>query len=133
MCSTPLAAAPGRRRCGGRCSYTADVTDDGSWVRRRVRLAEVPEELVATIDSLVSGCLVVRDGDSVEIVHQVAFRARPRLRVRPEAARSDLVLGRDLRIAARTWTDHGRSDDDVYRGARLSPPLSSGASGTPNR
>jgi WD40 repeat protein/DNA-binding SARP family transcriptional activator len=101
----------------------ADVTDDGSWVRRRVKLADVPDELVATIDSLVSGRLVVRDGDSVEIVHEVAFRAWPRLRAWLEAARSDLVLGRDLRIAARTWTDHGRSDDDVYRGARLAAAI----------
>ena len=101
----------------------ADVTDDGSWVRRRVTLADVPEELVATIDSLVSGRLVVRDGDSVEIVHEVAFRAWPRLRAWLEAARSDLVLGHDLRIAARAWTDHGRSDDDVYRGARLAAAI----------
>ena len=33
--------------------------------------------------------------------------------------RADLTIDRDLRIAARAWADHGRSDDDVYRGGRL--------------
>ena len=97
----------------------ADVTDDGSWVRRRVRLDAIPDELVPTVDAMVDGRIVVRAGDTVEIVHEVVFRAWPRLQAWLNDARRDLVLGRDLRLAARAWADHGRADDDVYRGARL--------------
>ena len=97
----------------------ADVTDDGSWVRRRVRVDSVPAELAPTFDALVEGRLVVRDGDTVEIAHEVVFRAWPRLQRWLEAARTDLVLAHDLRVAARRWVDQGQADDEVYRGARL--------------
>ena len=32
---------------------------------------------------------------------------------------AELVLGRELRSAARAWDVDGRNDDDLYRGARL--------------
>ena len=97
----------------------ADVTDDGSWVRQRVHRDDIPPELEPALDALVDGRLVVRDGDTVEIAHEIVFRAWPQLHVWLEEARADLVLGRDLRLAARAWEDQGRRDDDVYRGARL--------------
>jgi WD40 repeat protein len=97
----------------------ADVTEDGSWVRRRLHRSDIPPVLEPAFDALVDGRLVVRDGDTVEVAHEVVFRAWPRLQTWLEEARSDLVLGRDLRVAARSWAEQGHSDDDVYRGARL--------------
>ena len=97
----------------------ADVTDEGVWTRRRVRFDELPAAQANAVDALVDARLVVRGEDTVEIVHEVVFRAWPLLAGWLEAARADLVLERDLRIAARVWDDEGRTDDTVYRGGRL--------------
>ncbi len=96
-----------------------DVTDDGLWVRRRVPVEEMPAELTAAVDALVDARLVRRDDREIDVVHEVVFGAWPRLVEWLEEVRTDLVLDHDLRIAARAWDAHGRSDDDVYRGARL--------------
>jgi DNA-binding SARP family transcriptional activator/WD40 repeat protein len=96
-----------------------DVTDDGQWVRRRVEIEELPDELSPAVGALVDARLVQRDDRMVDVVHEVVFRAWPRLAGWLEEARADLVTDRELRAAARTWDVEGRSDDDVYRGARL--------------
>ena len=97
----------------------ADVTDDGLWTRRRVPINDVPDELLAAVDALVATRLVVRSETTIEIVHEVVFRAWPRLVCWLEEARADLIRERDLIVAARMWDAEGRSDDNVYRGARL--------------
>ena len=96
-----------------------DVTDDGEWVRRRIAADEFPAAWAAAVDALVEQRLVVRDGDTVDVVHEVVFRAWPQLVAWLEEAREDLVLDRDLRAGARRWDAEGRTDDDVLRGARL--------------
>jgi len=101
----------------------ADVTEDGSWVRRRAHRTDVPGELVPAFDALVAARLVVRDGDDFELVHEVVFRAWSQLSAWLEAARVDLTLGHDLRVAARAWDAGGRVDDDVWRGARLAAAI----------
>ena len=71
------------------------------------------------VDALVDARLVRRDETVVDVVHEVVFSAWPRLVAWLDEARADLVLDRELRAAARAWDARGRSDDDVYRGARL--------------
>ncbi len=61
----------------------------------------------------------MRNDETVEITHEVVFRTWPRLARWLELARTDLVLERDLRAAARSWDAEGRTDDNLYRGARL--------------
>lgn len=96
----------------------ADITDDGIWTRQRVSVDQLGDHTRA-VDALVDARLVVRDDRTVEIAHEVAFRAWPRLARWLEEARSDLVLDRDVRVAARMWDAGDRSDDLVYRGTRL--------------
>ena len=96
-----------------------EVTEDGEWVRRRVGADELPPELAPALDALVAARLVVRGDDTVDVVHEVVFRAWPQLETWLEEVREDLVLDRDVRAAARVWDAQGRADDDVWRGARL--------------
>jgi WD40 repeat protein len=100
----------------------ADVTDDGVWTRRRVTIDELPDDREA-LAALVDARLVVRNGETVEITHEVVFRTWPRLVEWLEVSRNDLVLERDLRAAARAWDADGRTDDNLYRGARLHAAL----------
>jgi WD40 repeat protein len=100
----------------------ADVTDDGVWTRRRLPVEELPGD-PAALAALVDARLVVRNGETVEITHEVVFRTWPRLAHWLELARTDLVLERDLRAAARGWDSDGRTDDRLYRGARLHAAL----------
>jgi len=96
-----------------------DVTDEGAWVRRRVASAELPQAARPAIDALLDARLVVHTGDTLDVVHEVVFRAWPQMGVWLEEARVDIALERDLRSSARTWDANGRSDDDVLRGTRL--------------
>lgn len=97
----------------------ADVADDGTWMRRRVRLDAVPDQLLGALDVLVDGRLAARSADSVEVVHEVVFTAWPQVAAWLDEARIDIVLEREISSAARLWAAAGRSDDDVLRGARL--------------
>jgi DNA-binding SARP family transcriptional activator/WD40 repeat protein len=96
-----------------------DVTEDGQWVRRRVPVDELPEDLAIAVEGLVEARLVQLDNEQLDVVHEVVFHAWPRLASWLEEARAELVLDRELRSAARAWDVDGRRDDDLYRGARL--------------
>ena len=63
--------------------------------------------------------MIVHTGDTLDVVHEVVFRAWPQMANWLEEARADIMLERDLRAAARSWDADGRSDDDVLRGGRL--------------
>ncbi|MGI9052631.1 MAG: BTAD domain-containing putative transcriptional regulator [Ilumatobacteraceae bacterium] len=97
----------------------ADVTDGGQFTRRRARIDDIPARLIPAVDTLVDARLVVRGEATVEVVHEVVLRAWPRLAAWLAEARDDLVRGRELVIASRTWDAEGRSDDNVHRGERL--------------
>jgi DNA-binding SARP family transcriptional activator/WD40 repeat protein len=96
-----------------------DVTEDGQWVRRRVPVDDMPDELADALDALVDARVVQRDDRQIDVVHEVVFHAWPQLASWLEEARGELVQLRELRAAARAWDAGGRNDDDLYRGARL--------------
>jgi len=96
-----------------------DVTDDGAWTRRRVPSNDMPPEMDSAIEALLAARLVVHTGDTLDIVHEVVFRAWPQMVEWLEEARADITLERDLRGAARSWDVERRSDDNVLRGSRL--------------
>ena len=100
----------------------ADVTDEGVWARRRVPVAELPDDQRA-LDALVSSRLVMVADDTADIVHEVVFRAWPQLATWLEQARADIVRERELASAAHTWDVDGRPDDNLWRGARLQAAL----------
>jgi WD40 repeat protein len=100
----------------------ADITEEGAWTRRRVTVDEVADRS-RSIDALVDARLVVRDEHTVEIAHEAVFRAWPQLAEWLEEARSDMLLEREARVAARAWDVDGRLDDNVYRGTRLHATL----------
>ena len=96
-----------------------DVTEDGEWVRRRIGIGDIPTALGLALDALVDERLVVRDDETVDVVHEVVFRAWPQLAGWLDEARVDIVLDREL---ARCGTDLGGAGPHRRRRpARRSP------------
>jgi DNA-binding SARP family transcriptional activator/WD40 repeat protein len=106
----------------------ADTDDGGALVRRRVRLAELglgdqglPRRDV--VEAFVGRRLLSVDEDRLEVAHEALLTAWPRL----TRWLADDAVGRALRRhlvpAAREWDAAGRSDAELYRGARLAAAL----------
>jgi WD40 repeat protein/DNA-binding SARP family transcriptional activator len=102
-------------------------TDD---TRRRVLRAELvslasrAHEMEAAIDALGRARLLSFDrdpetrGPTVEVAHEALLREWDRLRDWIDAARDDLLLARELAVAARAWRKAGREPSFLVSGSR---------------
>lgn len=94
-------------------------------VRRQARRDELgldgPDGDARTraLQALIDARLVSTSDDRFEVAHEALFSAWPRL----VAWLDDDAVGRAIRAhlvpAAVEWDDHGRPDDELYRGSRL--------------
>ncbi len=114
------------RRLFSRLVSLGDGRDDTG---RRVavrELATVPEHVV---DQFVRHRLLVLDREplsrerTVEIAHEALLRSWPRLNAWLDEDRDGLRRLRHLADVTNTWVLRGRTDDDLYRGARLDEAL----------
>jgi WD40 repeat protein/energy-coupling factor transporter ATP-binding protein EcfA2 len=98
------------------------IGDDVEQSRRRVRVEElVPEGFTADtvkdlLELLADARLVILDGDTAEVAHEVLIRRWPMLQGWLAADREGLRLHRLLGDAARLWDRSGREATDLYRG-----------------
>ncbi|MEV0756503.1 hypothetical protein [Streptosporangium sp. NPDC050280] len=104
-----------------RLTALGEGTED---TRRRV----APDELlsgpngtaVATVlTRLTEARLLTVDEDSVQVAHEAVIRSWPRLRGWLAEDREFVRLHRRLTEAAAEWEQHGREDELLYRGMRL--------------
>jgi hypothetical protein len=63
--------------------------------------------------------LLVLDGDTVQIAHDVLLRAWPRLRGWLDREQANWILYAQLRDDAARWAEHGRDSSFFYRGSEL--------------
>lgn len=63
--------------------------------------------------------LLVLDGDTVQIAHDVLLRAWPRLRAWLDREQANWILYAQLRDDAARWAEHGRDSSFFYRGSEL--------------
>ena len=96
--------------------------------RRLLSSGPEHEEL---IDLLVSSRLVTSDAGVVEIAHEALARAWPRLQGWLEEDVEGQRILHHLSAAADSWDLLGRTDSELYRGARLSQALEWRARGNP--
>ncbi|MFJ9847235.1 AAA family ATPase [Kitasatospora sp. NPDC101155] len=91
--------------------------------RRRLPYADLlnsGDDAAATvIERFTQGRLLTREGDHVEITHEVLLRAWPRLRDWIKADRTDNLTRQELEEAALTWHRAQREAGMLYRGGRL--------------
>ncbi len=101
----------------------ARVDEEGHVARRAARWRDLPASVHPLLERLVQArLLVARDDDGerlLEVAHEALFRSWDRLARWLEAGAEALRLARDVRIAAGGWHRHGRSEDHLWRGARL--------------
>jgi DNA-binding SARP family transcriptional activator/WD40 repeat protein len=101
----------------------AELSEDGVWTRRRRPLSEISAVELPAVAAMTDARLIVRGEATVEIVHEVVFRAWPRAVEWLAVAEGAKRIERDVSTAARAWDAEHRVDDNVYRGARLEAAL----------
>ena len=71
------------------------------------------------LEAFVGSRLLVLDGDTVQIAHDVLLRAWPRLRGWLEGDQASWILYAQLQEDAAQWAEHGRDPAFLYRGTQL--------------
>ena len=93
--------------------------DARRWASRR-EVADVDSDRSAeVVAALADSRLLVVDGDRITVVHEALLRTWPRLGGWIAEERADLLARQEVRWAAQLWAAGGRSEADLYRGARL--------------
>jgi WD40 repeat protein len=103
------------------------VGPDGQLGRRAVPRAQLAagrrDAARGTVDTALeafaSSRLLVLDGDTVQIAHDVLLRAWPRLRAWLDNEQANWILYAQLQEDAARWAEHGRDPSFLYRGRQL--------------
>ena len=102
-----------------------ELGDGTADTRRRVGLEEMsavgddPGAAAHVLAVLTAARLVIADEHAVEVAHEALIREWPRLRAWLDEDRDSLRVQAHLTQAARDWEAAGRSEEDLYAGARL--------------
>ena len=110
-----------RALCRSTLARLVALAPDGSPVRRRVQSRALRADAARdeVLSLLADARLVSTEADSVAVAHESLATAWPRLHTwLEEDAESSRVLA-TLSTAADAWEADGRSEEDLYRGARL--------------
>jgi hypothetical protein len=100
-------------------SRLADLSPDGSIVRRSLSWAGVPTEALRIIDAFATARLLVTDEVGVEVAHEALFRRWKKLATWIEASYEHLRLLGQVRIAAAEWDRQGRRAEFLWPDKRL--------------
>ena len=103
------------------------VGPHGQLARRAVPRAELAagrreaarRALGTVLEAFASSRLLVLDGDTVQIAHDVLLRAWPRLRGWLDSEQANWILYTQLQEDAAEWAAHGRDPSFLYRGSQL--------------
>jgi DNA-binding SARP family transcriptional activator/WD40 repeat protein len=107
------------------------VSENGSWVRRWVRRAELAgledQAARAALAVLTDRRLVVARADDVSVAHEALLTGWPRLHGWLEDGQARAQTRERLAAAAATWQDDGLDPAALYRGTRLQAALDTAA------
>jgi WD40 repeat protein len=103
------------------------VDPDGQLARRPVPRADLCASRRGTarhavdnvLEAFAASRLLVLDGDTVQIAHDVLLRAWPRLRGWLDREQASWILHTQLQEDAARWAEHGRDSSFLYRGSQL--------------
>jgi len=103
------------------------VGPDGQLARRLVPRADLYAGVRGTarravdnvLEAFAGSRLLVLDGDTVQIAHDVLLRAWPRLRGWLDREQASWILYIQLQEDAARWAEHGRDPSFLYRGSQL--------------
>jgi hypothetical protein len=107
------------------------VNEDGAWVRRWARRAELvaadDDAAAVALTVLTDRRLVVARADDVGIAHEALLTGWPRLHGWLEDGRSRAAVRERLSAATTAWEESGHDPAEMYRGTRLQAALDVGA------
>ena len=98
-----------------------EIGTDGAPMRRRISLTPLRDDAAhdRVLSALAQARLVSVEEDTLVIAHESLALAWPRLRGWLESDAEGMRTMHALANAAATWEADGRTDEDLYRGARL--------------
>jgi hypothetical protein len=97
----------------------ADLSPDGSIIRRSLSWAGVPTEARRIIDAFATARLLVTDEVGVEVAHEALFRRWKKLANWIKDDYEQLRLLRQIRMAAAEWNREGRRGEFLWPDKRL--------------
>ena len=97
---------------------------DGQLARRPARRPDLcpgaaRRAVENVLEAFAGSRLLVLDGDTVQIAHDVLLRAWPRLRSWLDREQASWILYTQLQEDAARWAEHGRDSSFLYRGSQL--------------
>ena len=96
------------------------ITDDGRWVRQRVRWSELPDNAREVLEEFVDSHLLVSAGDgSLGVCHEALFTAWPSLAKWMQGYGEELRVLGQVRSAAAEWERQGRRQEFLWPDMRL--------------
>lgn len=103
------------------------VGPDGQLARRSVPRADLSPDprggdrrpVDNVLEVFAGSRLLVLDGDTVQIAHDVLLRAWPRLRGWLDREQANWILHAQMQEDAARWAEHGRDSSFLYRGSQL--------------
>lgn len=97
----------------------ARLTEERRFARQEVALESVPGSIAPLVARLVAARLLVADVRTVEVAHEALFESWQRYREWLDQAREMLRMRREIQRDAASWEEAGRSEEFLWRGARL--------------
>lgn len=122
-----------QRAAGRRLLLRLALQENGSWVRRWARRADLvrPDDpaAAAALAVLTERRLVIARAEDLGIAHEALLTGWPRLRGWLEDGRSRAEIRERLALAATAWEEGDHDPGELYRGTRLQAALDTAAAG----
>jgi hypothetical protein len=100
------------------------IGEEGQFIRRPVKLAQLPPDAHETVERFVRSRLLVKNSVEgretvVEVAHEAVLTSWPRLDTWIKEVRGELRLLRQMRLAAAEWEEKGGSEEFLWPDKRL--------------
>jgi formylglycine-generating enzyme required for sulfatase activity len=100
------------------------VGEEEQFIRRPVKLAQLPHGVHEIVERFVSGRLLVKSSVEggepvVEVAHEAVLTSWPRLETWIKEVRGELRLLRQMRLAAADWEEQGEAEEFLWPDKRL--------------
>lgn len=103
--------SPEEQRLARRLLLSLFNVDGAAALRRRIAASALSPALLAVAEPFIASRILTRNDDHIEVAHDALLLHWKRLADWVEEARTTLLLGRRIHLAAQLWDEGGRTSD----------------------